>query len=95
MGVYQTHRTQPLIVTGWDPVFEYEGKTYAEMDKAAKVCVNLSSVEHLLFCEETAIPPLAGPTLLGHHRQLDVGDMSATHPTGYDCVAVIEELTCC
>jgi len=25
-------------VTGWDPCFEYEGETYAEMDKAAKVC---------------------------------------------------------
>ena len=23
---------------GWDPIFEYEGLTYAEMDKAAKVC---------------------------------------------------------
>lgn len=23
--------------TGWDPIFEYEGKTYAEMDKEAKV----------------------------------------------------------
>lgn len=22
---------------GWDPVFEYEGKTYAEMDKDEKV----------------------------------------------------------
>ncbi|EXJ80272.1 Ham1 family protein [Capronia coronata CBS 617.96] len=37
-------RTQGRIVPargpsnfGWDPVFEYEGKTYAEMDKAEKV----------------------------------------------------------
>ena len=22
---------------GWDPIFEYEGKTYAEMDKEEKV----------------------------------------------------------
>lgn len=22
---------------GWDPIFEYEGQTYAEMDKAEKV----------------------------------------------------------
>lgn len=21
---------------GWDPIFEYEGRTYAEMDKTAK-----------------------------------------------------------
>ena len=25
-----------LVVAGWDPIFEYEGKTYAEMDKAEK-----------------------------------------------------------
>lgn len=25
------------IYAGWDPIFEYEGKTYAEMDKEAKV----------------------------------------------------------
>lgn len=24
-------------IAGWDPIFEYEGKTYAEMDKEAKV----------------------------------------------------------
>lgn len=23
---------------GWDPCFEYEGKTYAEMDGVEKVC---------------------------------------------------------
>lgn len=23
--------------TGWDPIFEYEGKTYAEMEKEEKV----------------------------------------------------------
>lgn len=23
--------------TGWDPIFEYEGETYAEMEKEAKV----------------------------------------------------------
>ena len=25
-----------LIFAGWDPIFEYEGKTYAEMNKAEK-----------------------------------------------------------
>lgn len=32
-------RVQILIhdPAGWDPIFEYEGKTYAEMDKEAKV----------------------------------------------------------
>ena len=25
-----------LTKLGWDPIFEYEGHTYAEMDKAAK-----------------------------------------------------------
>ncbi len=25
-----------LINSGWDPIFEYEGETYAEMEKAAK-----------------------------------------------------------
>jgi hypothetical protein len=24
-------------MVGWDPIFEYEGQTYAEMDMAAKV----------------------------------------------------------
>ena len=24
-------------MAGWDPIFEYQGKTYAEMDKEAKV----------------------------------------------------------
>jgi hypothetical protein len=31
-------------VVGWDPVFEYEGKTYAEMDKVEKVSRYLLSV---------------------------------------------------
>lgn len=26
------------MTSGWDAVFEYEGETYAEMDKTAKVC---------------------------------------------------------
>lgn len=26
-----------IVFAGWDPIFEFEGKTYAEMDKAAKV----------------------------------------------------------
>lgn len=26
---------------GWDPIFEYEGKTYAEMDKVEKVWLSL------------------------------------------------------
>ena len=26
-----------VVAIGWDPIFEYEGKTYAEMDKAEKV----------------------------------------------------------
>jgi Ham1 family len=30
-------------VVGWDPIFEYEGKTYAEMDKAEKVSGSLLS----------------------------------------------------
>ena len=25
---------------GWDPIFEYEGQTYAEMDKAEKVSLS-------------------------------------------------------
>jgi len=25
-----------LTALGWDPIFEYEGETYAEMDKAMK-----------------------------------------------------------
>lgn len=25
-------------MVGWDPCFEYEGQTYAEMDKDEKVC---------------------------------------------------------
>lgn len=25
------------VWTGWDPIFEYEGQTYAEMDKSYKV----------------------------------------------------------
>lgn len=25
------------MIAGWDPIFEYQGKTYAEMDKEAKV----------------------------------------------------------
>ncbi len=25
-----------LTSTGWDPIFEYDGETYAEMDKARK-----------------------------------------------------------
>ena len=25
---------------GWDPIFEYEGKTYAEMDKARKNAIS-------------------------------------------------------
>lgn len=25
-----------LTNSGWDPIFEYDGQTYAEMDKAAK-----------------------------------------------------------
>ena len=29
--------TGSVAFTGWDPIFEYEGKTYAEMDKAEKV----------------------------------------------------------
>ena len=24
------------ILTGWDPIFEYEGQTYAEMDQVEK-----------------------------------------------------------
>ena len=27
---------QRLMMVGWDPIFEYEGETYAEMDKAKK-----------------------------------------------------------
>lgn len=27
---------------GWDPIFEYDGQTYAEMDKAAKVSTSPS-----------------------------------------------------
>ena len=41
-------RTQGRIVPargpgvfGWDAVFEYEGQTYAEMDKVEKVCAAL------------------------------------------------------
>jgi inosine/xanthosine triphosphate pyrophosphatase family protein len=26
------------MIPGWDPIFEFEGKTYAEMDKSDKVC---------------------------------------------------------
>lgn len=37
MSVQQV--TNFLSHIGWDPIFEYEGKTYAEMDKAEKVSV--------------------------------------------------------
>lgn len=30
-------RSRFRSVLGWDPIFEYQGKTYAEMDKEAKV----------------------------------------------------------
>lgn len=38
-----------LTDSGWDAVFEYEGETYAEMEKTAKVCASFSldSVPHL------------------------------------------------
>ena len=26
-----------IVLVGWDPIFEFEGMTYAEMDGAAKV----------------------------------------------------------
>ena len=32
------------MLQGWDPVFEYEGQTYAEMDKAEKVSANHNPV---------------------------------------------------
>lgn len=32
-------------LAGWDPIFEYEGQTYAEMEKEAKVG-ELSIVSH-------------------------------------------------
>ena len=35
------HRVSRSNITGWDPIFEYDGKqTYAEMDKEAKVREN-------------------------------------------------------
>ena len=30
------HAKQRLTDLGWDPIFEYQGKTYAEMDKSEK-----------------------------------------------------------
>jgi hypothetical protein len=42
-------------VTGWDPIFEYDGKqTYAEMDKEAKVRVLLiRSRSYILMARRT------------------------------------------
>lgn len=38
-SVYKTRvseTTDYLLYVGWDPIFEYEGKTFAEMDKVEK-----------------------------------------------------------
>lgn len=34
-----TCSTKLLTSTGWDPIFEHQGKTYAEMEKEEKVCL--------------------------------------------------------
>ena len=31
---FETTEANPCV--GWDPIFEYDGETYAEMDKAKK-----------------------------------------------------------
>jgi len=36
LAYQQRSREQMLTYLGWDPIFEYEGKTYAEMDKVEK-----------------------------------------------------------
>ena len=38
MWIFATGFTWLIGWVGWDPIFEFEGKTYAEMDKAEKVC---------------------------------------------------------
>lgn len=39
-------------MAGWDPVFEYEGKTYAEMDKEEKVSLFLFVFSSLFLSVE-------------------------------------------
>jgi inosine triphosphate pyrophosphatase len=36
----ESERVSANIMTGWDSCFEYEGKTYAEMDKSAKNAIS-------------------------------------------------------
>jgi Xanthosine triphosphate pyrophosphatase len=51
-------------LSGWDPIFEYEGKTYAEMDKEAKVTNRLLIHDSVEACtnnlSEPDFPPVQG-----------------------------------
>ena len=56
-----------FISVGWDPIFEYDGRTYAEMDKEDKVeLINLLSSNFSmaadLNCSEQCLPSLQGFT---------------------------------
>lgn len=58
-------RTDCLL--GWDPIFEYEGQTYAEMDKEAKVSLHSSLTPHF----PPKIPgPLPRVSATWHHDSL-------------------------
>ena len=37
LSLLRLNRSILIDCLGWDPIFEYEGKTYAEMEKEAKV----------------------------------------------------------
>lgn len=54
-------------MAGWDPIFEYQGKTYAEMDKEAKVKLKKILTPSLYLCRdmltfraEQNLPPIQG-----------------------------------
>jgi hypothetical protein len=64
---------------GWDPVFEYEGQTYAEMDKAEKVCFGLpaeclapSALLSHFACDRVSGSRIVGGWLAGCHLRRPV-----------------------
>lgn len=63
---------------GWDPVFEYEGKTFAEMDKDEKVCNRLREEKPLRKAGSWGVYLAIDAEVLPDHLEPDFPSIQGT-----------------